>query len=224
MIFDQLTTDNGLSDNMVNDIVQDDKGFMWIATENGLNRFDGAQFKKFFRGDKPNELPGNIITRLLRMRGNYIAVGTDRGLAILNTQTAEFKRVPMPSAKGMDLFANRIQFITANAAGEIIVCTLTGVFVFDGQLHLINKMESGYTVEDAKTKPIGFAAKSIPLNHDTVLNFTANGPAYYDRTSKTCYYLENSSDTFSRQLSKQPRLLKNIWLPNRKCRLNGAAS
>ena len=42
--FTHLTSDDGLSDNRINSILQDRRGFMWFATEDGLNRYDGNAF------------------------------------------------------------------------------------------------------------------------------------------------------------------------------------
>lgn len=43
--FNRLTTDDGLSNNYVYDLLQDRYGFIWFATDDGLNRFDGYEFK-----------------------------------------------------------------------------------------------------------------------------------------------------------------------------------
>lgn len=45
--FESITTEQGLSSNTVYDIIQDRCGFMWLATRNGLNRFDGYHIKEF---------------------------------------------------------------------------------------------------------------------------------------------------------------------------------
>ena len=45
--FTHLTTDNGLSQNRINAILQDRQGFMWFGTEDGLNRYDGNTFVVF---------------------------------------------------------------------------------------------------------------------------------------------------------------------------------
>ena len=45
-IFRTLDVRTGLSDNYVKDILRDQYGFMWLATSNGLNRYDGYQFKR----------------------------------------------------------------------------------------------------------------------------------------------------------------------------------
>src|SRR5262249_25113651 len=46
-IFEHITSAQGLSSNKVNEIIQDRDGFYWIATADGLNRFDGSEFKVF---------------------------------------------------------------------------------------------------------------------------------------------------------------------------------
>ena len=43
--FNSLTIENGLSQNTINAIVQDDLGLIWIATQEGFNRYDGNEFK-----------------------------------------------------------------------------------------------------------------------------------------------------------------------------------
>ena len=48
--FSHYTTENGLPSNNVRDIVQDDEGYMWFATDGGLVRFDGSSSKVFLGG------------------------------------------------------------------------------------------------------------------------------------------------------------------------------
>ncbi len=50
--FQSLSDKDGLSSNTVNVIAQDNIGFMWFGTNNGLNRFDGYRFKQFFHDEK----------------------------------------------------------------------------------------------------------------------------------------------------------------------------
>ncbi|WP_028890820.1 two-component regulator propeller domain-containing protein [Tenacibaculum sp. 47A_GOM-205m] len=63
--FKTLTTKEGLSNNSVNDIISDDKGRLWVATWDGLNRYDGNNFKIFKHVDNDTtSLPGNVIYAL----------------------------------------------------------------------------------------------------------------------------------------------------------------
>src|ERR1700722_17383461 len=63
--FTRLSTDQGLSQTKVNQIVQDDQGFMWFATQYGLNRYDGYNFKLFVHDPKnPKSLNGVYVRTL----------------------------------------------------------------------------------------------------------------------------------------------------------------
>jgi ligand-binding sensor domain-containing protein len=46
------STDHGLSSSLINHLLQDDRGYVWIATEYGLNRFDGIQFTTYYHNEK----------------------------------------------------------------------------------------------------------------------------------------------------------------------------
>ncbi|MCJ8272812.1 MAG: hypothetical protein MJK04_25870, partial [Psychrosphaera sp.] len=51
MRFERLTSEHGLSQMSVNAVLQDKQGFMWFGTQDGLNRYDGYQFK-IYRSDR----------------------------------------------------------------------------------------------------------------------------------------------------------------------------
>jgi ligand-binding sensor domain-containing protein/signal transduction histidine kinase/DNA-binding response OmpR family regulator len=82
---------NGLSFGIVNSITQDDKGFMWFATNDGLNRFDGTTFKVFkSRQGDSTALASNYVQKVLcDMHGNIWA-SSRNGLSKLNTRTEKF--------------------------------------------------------------------------------------------------------------------------------------
>ncbi|MBS1661213.1 MAG: hypothetical protein JST68_09195 [Bacteroidetes bacterium] len=65
-LFTRIGTRNGLVTNSVLSLQQDAKGFIWIATSNGIQRYDGNRFLLFqHRGDDPKSLPNNVIKQLL---------------------------------------------------------------------------------------------------------------------------------------------------------------
>ena len=65
----QFTTNNGLPSNTIYDIVQDENGFIWIATDYGISKFDGLTFKNFTVTDG---LPGNEILSFFKDSKNRI--------------------------------------------------------------------------------------------------------------------------------------------------------
>lgn len=80
LYFNKLTTQNGLSHNRVNCIIQDQRGFIWIGTNDGLNRYDGHNFT-IYRHQPGNvsTLSGNIITDLLEDEKGILWIATADG-------------------------------------------------------------------------------------------------------------------------------------------------
>jgi len=76
-----LSTENGLSDNRVTCFYKDRKGFMWIGTRNGLNRYDGHSFK-VFRPSAVNSISNEIINDIAEDSKGRIWVATMEGLNI----------------------------------------------------------------------------------------------------------------------------------------------
>lgn len=93
--FQNYTISNGLSQSSVNALLQDDKGFIWIATQDGLNRFDGYSFKVFKHvRDNPTSLSQNYIQSMCDDGSNNIWIGTDGGgLNVFNKTTENVLRL-----------------------------------------------------------------------------------------------------------------------------------
>jgi ligand-binding sensor domain-containing protein len=74
---DRYTINDGLSNNAVNAFIQTSDGYLWIATKDGLNRFDGQNFKIFKTDTKTkNALPENYIMSLYESKAGTLWVGT----------------------------------------------------------------------------------------------------------------------------------------------------
>ncbi|HET9912695.1 MAG TPA: two-component regulator propeller domain-containing protein, partial [Anaerolineales bacterium] len=78
--FTALTGEEGLSSGSVLGIVQDDRGFLWFATGDGLSRYDGYSFRiyRFERGN-PNSLTSNSMFAICRGQGGVLWLGTTSG-------------------------------------------------------------------------------------------------------------------------------------------------
>lgn len=92
-IFHHLTTKNGLSSNRVNKVIQDREGFYWIATDDGLNRFDGSNCKIFrnIRNDSTS-LSNNSCINLLEDDNGDIWITTPRGVNRYIVKEGRFER------------------------------------------------------------------------------------------------------------------------------------
>lgn len=97
--FVKYTSDQGLSHDMVNDMVKDQQGFLWVATSDGLNRFDGHSFRQFFHdpNGKPGEsLPDNFIKYLSLSPGGDIFISTNKGVCRLQPTSLKFSSFHLP--------------------------------------------------------------------------------------------------------------------------------
>lgn len=78
--FEKLTIENGLSNNKVNCILRDKRGFIWIGTNDGLNRYDGNNFVVFrHEPGKPSTISGNIIKDMVEDKEGRLWIATEDG-------------------------------------------------------------------------------------------------------------------------------------------------
>ena len=89
--FENLSGQRGLPKNGVDKILQDQEGFMWFATYEGLYRFDGHSATVFQHdpNDPAHTLPSNIITTLHEDRKGRLWVGTSIGLVQVDKRTGK---------------------------------------------------------------------------------------------------------------------------------------
>ncbi|WP_164503420.1 hybrid sensor histidine kinase/response regulator transcription factor [Pleionea sediminis] len=99
--FSHLETRHGLSQNTINVAFQDNEGFMWFGTENGLNRYDGLEVVTFVpEPEKENTISGHIIKSIVQDATGIIWIGTqDGGLSQYNPVKQEFKHIQLIETK-----------------------------------------------------------------------------------------------------------------------------
>ena len=85
--FERLSIDEGLSNEHITAIFQDSKGYMWIGTKDGLNRFDGERTKIYNCSTDENTLSSTYIEAIEEDSFGNIWVGTDNGLDIIVRDT-----------------------------------------------------------------------------------------------------------------------------------------
>ncbi|QQS36648.1 MAG: helix-turn-helix domain-containing protein [Ignavibacteriales bacterium] len=123
--FKYLTTENGLSNNTVYDLVQDKTGFLWFATEDGLNRYDGYEFK-IFRHDPTNKnsISDNSIWSLREDSKGNIWIGTRNGwLNCYDPVKNNFRKWRIRSEQ---LETNAITFLMEDNQNNIWIGTYRG--------------------------------------------------------------------------------------------------
>ena len=126
--FKRLSIEDGLSQSTVEAIVQDQMGFMWFGTEDGLNRFDGYEFEIFKNDpDDPNSISSNNIWCLYVDRNGYLWVGTYAGgLNRFDPKTETFTRYIHNPSDPYCISNNTIRSITEDHHGNLWIGTRDG--------------------------------------------------------------------------------------------------
>lgn len=104
--FSNLSTESGLSNKMVNSIVQDSEGYIWFATAEGLNRYDGTQFKVFL--NKPGDassLSSSWVNDIHLLGDGRLIIATEKGVNIYNATDQTFE-ILRPDNDAQGLMAN----------------------------------------------------------------------------------------------------------------------
>ncbi|MCL4705523.1 sigma 54-interacting transcriptional regulator [bacterium] len=133
--FEQVSVEQGLSNYAVAKIAQDQQGFLWIATEDGLNKYDGYAFTVY----KPDPADSNsLASRFVQMvyadrAGNlYVGAGFD-GLRRYNPDTGKFDRFKSEPNHSESLTGKSVHAILEDQHGELWIGTNEGLYRYDPQ-------------------------------------------------------------------------------------------
>lgn len=148
--FDRLTTEDGLSNNMIHCMIQDHYGFLWIGTNNGLNKYDGYEFVEFNTGkDNGRNLTNEIVYALYEDRDSNIWIGTRKGLNRYNYLTGEIDHFLYSADDSLSIISDYILEIYQDRLGDIWIGTRGGISRMISTGHFIN-----YKIEDKGIKSI----------------------------------------------------------------------
>lgn len=120
-IYRTYQTGDGLSHNSVWAVMQDSRGYLWFGTNDGLNRFDGLNFKVYRRNETDTLcLDNNFIHCMLETRDGRILVGTKEGLYSFNPANDKFRHISLDGKSfGEDL--NSVHCLKEASDGKIWV-------------------------------------------------------------------------------------------------------
>ena len=129
--FNNITIEDGLSQSTVETMIQDSRGYIWIGTNDGLNRYNGYEFKQY-KHDKynTNSIINNYIVHIAEDKAGYIWVSTLNGISKINPDTDEIKNYYSDAANG-NLSNNNIWQILCTNDNKIIVSTVDGLNLYD---------------------------------------------------------------------------------------------
>ncbi|WP_293706733.1 hybrid sensor histidine kinase/response regulator transcription factor [uncultured Parabacteroides sp.] len=136
----------GISQLSVMDIYQDSKGYLWFATKNGLNRFNGKEYVIYRREDgNEQSLSGNSIASVTEDQDGYLWVGTNNGLNRIDLNTDRIKRY---NSGANGLTQSSITKVYSDAAGYLWVGTWGGLYRFNREEDRFERILLDNNLED----------------------------------------------------------------------------
>lgn len=187
--FVNYTTKNGLSNSSVYSIYQDKLGYIWAATENGLNRFDGNQFISY---DLSNGLSENICLSIAEKENGTILVGTfSKGIS--------------------EIYNNTI----ANAVVDPFKGQTVSKLIYSNSIiYFSNQTSIGFY--DFKNKKTSFISSTI-YNIKDIYDIYKYENNVYIATDNGLYILNTKSNSLSKKINKEITSIKNdndgnLWL------------
>jgi signal transduction histidine kinase/ligand-binding sensor domain-containing protein/DNA-binding response OmpR family regulator len=141
--FTSLSAKDGLLSNVVNAIIKDSLGLMWFATDDGLNKFDGANFTVYRSnaGDK-NSLRSNSVLSLFEDKKGNLWIGTSGGgLSLYDRRKDNFTNFPDTNNYGGFSTNASIRSVCSDHKGKIWIAQFDGLYVFDPVSKRVKEMK-----------------------------------------------------------------------------------
>lgn len=131
--FEKIGTKEGLSSEQTNCIFQDHRGFIWIGTAFGLNRFDGIACKTYYHNRKDtNSLVHNLVLSIAEDKNNKLWIGTQEGVSCFDPLTEKFINYSA-SGKGDRYFAGEYCYTHVDKNGIVWIGHNAGLAFINDQ-------------------------------------------------------------------------------------------
>ena len=129
MRFEHITTKDGLTQNTVQAIYQDNVGFLWFGTQEGLNRYDGKEIKVFrTSSNDPYSLSHDNVRSIIQDRDNNLWVATYGGLSLYHGSQRDFENITIRNSAGYKV--ELLNTVYAEKSGRLWIGTRgEGLFV-----------------------------------------------------------------------------------------------
>jgi signal transduction histidine kinase/ligand-binding sensor domain-containing protein/DNA-binding response OmpR family regulator len=215
--FTSLTSKDGLLSNSVNAILKDSQGLMWFATDDGLNRFDGTNFKVYRnrKGDTASLRANEILALHEDKKGNLWIGTSGGGLSMYNRRRDNFLHFPI--IKNVAGFTRNavIRSICSDYLGNIWIAQYDGLYILDPVSNHVSKLElsTGKNEHPVKTTLLSVFEDS----KHRIWVATDNGLFFYARETKTFrQFVHNDVNTSSLSNDKVRSIAEdrsgNIWV------------
>ncbi|RYZ28469.1 MAG: hypothetical protein EOO10_09445 [Chitinophagaceae bacterium] len=185
--FTRFTTEDGsgLSSNMVTAIHQDEKGFIWVGSANGLQRFDGSKFVQFTTGSG-DPMPYSMVSQIIPFSKGRLVLnfGALHQLGIFSQNDFSYKRIEVKTTRPLSAKADFL--LWRDSKGRIYLNVFRyGVLAY-------NEKQNAFVEEGSFALPAGYTPSLNGIFDDSVKQqvwFTCDkGLCIYDRASRQMWY------------------------------------
>jgi signal transduction histidine kinase/ligand-binding sensor domain-containing protein len=183
-IFDSYSVNEGLSQSTVFDITRDDQGFMWIATRDGINRFDGYTFNEYRYNPSSFYRAGGGT-------GELVPRGATGNRAVIN-------RFALRGYKGFSFYTD--------SKGQLLLAHNNGISVYDKYRNNFRSLLEDTTIVNARERDSN--VKFVILGEDTSSN-----SLWVWRPMKGLYVLDNTTYAQRRLILYPPQFSQKGILP-----------
>lgn len=178
------TVKNGLSDNQVTSLQQDDAGYLWIGTKAGLNRFDGSSFHSFFQGNAPLNLPSDFITRLKKFQRNTLGVFTRGGFDLLHTDTYKVTHYHIADSTAFTTPLNAVWDAVQLPGKSFAITSAAGFYVMNDKK--LEFRHDAFTIHDMGRRQMLYGREIFNTGNNNYILYTGeDGQAFYNSAAKT---------------------------------------
>jgi signal transduction histidine kinase/ligand-binding sensor domain-containing protein len=199
--FDRYTINSGLSSGYVNSIFQDSEGFIWIATSNGLNRFDGITFKSYYFDVKDStSIPGNNVSYITEDSLGKIWVMTNRNFCVYDRSKDCFARKQL-KIDGRKISELGIYNCLIDSKGFLWIGSSSGIFRF--KLY-DNSGLSGSTIDGENFLLDDGDRDNLYKNLNTSFVEDDSGKLWVTSNSSNLFYFDKRQNKFIAQSINYP--------------------
>ena len=180
--FDNISLEDGLSQSVVTSIEQDSKGFLWFATQSGLNRYNGKSFSLFKHNpDDTASISNNYVTTLHNVKDKAVMwVGTSSGLNKFNLEQESFQRFFHDPDDQQSLSNNWITSFYEGPNGFLWIGTQKGLNRYNPRTNTFSPITAASKKWDAKY----FNIKALSGAHGKIWLGSSAGLLIYDPNTK----------------------------------------
>ncbi|NOZ35403.1 MAG: SpoIIE family protein phosphatase [Chlorobi bacterium] len=186
---------DGLSQSFTTDICQDKLGYIWIGTQDGLNRFDGYKFK-IFRQNPANKysISDNYIVDLFASEDSLLWIVNNSGLEVYNYKTNRFKSILKNKQSKYSTYSTNIKAVTVDKKGIVWLRTIQSIIEYNPRKN--NFFEYKIYPENINSGGGVFDIYKLADDSENLWTGSSNGLVKFNKQAKKfTTYKYNKKDT-----------------------------